>query len=593
LKRIVPIFVLFCFCLLFFSASAEEIVTEATEAETTDEMIIGISETGGEADLASAYIMNAMPHRRILRISLPSGLRLPEPDRSLYVALRTLVSEVAAGEKGSTDFAIPYGEVFKNSFTAEELGVTTIIEDGSITQEAKSAAMAAMLQNRSQLHPSDAVICLIADSPYELYWYDKSEGHGTKVGYESKSYAASSTTITVKGNILVRMSVSRDYAMQSEIAGGEIVYSEYEMDTSYGAGVQAAAENAAAILEENRNKSDEEKLASYRDAICGLADYNNDASESDPYGDPWQLVWVFDGKPNTKVVCEGYAKAFQYLCDQGTKAATAISIQGQTNGPHMWNVVSIGGHHYLVDLTNYDLGYDLFMKGYTDGDAATGYTIRFDKGTVKYIYNEGQSWTEEDLTLYPMDYAEWKAAVEKAPEVQMSNGVLFPGYAAGVRVMNENPVFPDATLMIHRVSGGDAGEDGEESAEELPLENGIGLIFDAGTYTFTMIRDGVESPSTEPVTLAADELPEGPILHLPAGAEIQAEAFAGNESLVRIEAEGCVFRAGAFAGSPVVLARLTGECTVEPGAFEDSVVVGLDEGADWMDGVHFLFADGT
>lgn len=28
-----------------------------------------------------------------------------------------------------------------------------------------------------------------------------------------------------------------------------------------------------------------------------------------------ELIWVFDGDSSTNVVCEGYAKAFQYLCD--------------------------------------------------------------------------------------------------------------------------------------------------------------------------------------------------------------------------------------------------------------------------------------
>ena len=35
-----------------------------------------------------------------------------------------------------------------------------------------------------------------------------------------------------------------------------------------------------------------------------------------PYGDPWQLIYVFDDDPDTNVVCEGYAKAFKYEADE-------------------------------------------------------------------------------------------------------------------------------------------------------------------------------------------------------------------------------------------------------------------------------------
>ena len=68
------------------------------------------------------------------------------------------------------------------------------------------------------------------------------------------------------------------------------------------------------------------KLCYFRDAICSLTDYNHEAVADKVYGDPWQLVWVFDGKPNTKVVCEGYAKAFQYLAGMATTEATVISV---------------------------------------------------------------------------------------------------------------------------------------------------------------------------------------------------------------------------------------------------------------------------
>ncbi len=392
------------------SAGAEgyaEAVTEAAEDGISEEN--GIALNGAEIqDAAGGYIRQKMPHPMFFRVSRPSGLRLEEPSRNLYIALRERVSAVAAGEEGSTEFQIPYEEVFTNTFTADELGVSAILtEDRTITQEAKTAAMEAMLRNRSAVHPAEAIICLIYDSPYELYWFDKSEGHGAKASYVTTGYSAISTAITVNGYIQIRMSCSRDYAVMSVSETGETTYAEYEADTRYGAGVQAAAENAAAILNANEGKSDYEKMIAYKDAICAMADYNSQVSDNDPYGDPWQLVWVFDGKPNTMVVCEGYTKAFQYLCDLGTDETTVISVQGSIPaGKHMWNIVTINGLNYLADITNCDLGHQLFLKGYSDGNPETGYYVFSGKGLIQYTYNRNiMARNDCELTLSRWDYA--------------------------------------------------------------------------------------------------------------------------------------------------------------------------------------------
>ena len=132
-------------------------------------------------------------------------------------------------------------------------------------------------------------------------------------------------------------------------------------------------------------------------------------------------VW----KPNTNVVCEGYAKAFQYLAELGTTETTVISVQGYLNRidaktAHMWNIVTLRGHNYLADVTHCDAGgYGtdaLFMKGSTDGSPADGYSV----GSQKYFYLAALPWSEEELTLSRMDYTVWRAAAEKAPEVELS-----------------------------------------------------------------------------------------------------------------------------------------------------------------------------
>lgn len=54
------------------------------------------------------------------------------------------------------------------------------------------------------------------------------------------------------------------------------------------------------------DKSDYEKLLAYKNAICDLVVYD-EAAVGPNYqlsNEPWQLISVFDGDPNTNVVCE-------------------------------------------------------------------------------------------------------------------------------------------------------------------------------------------------------------------------------------------------------------------------------------------------
>lgn len=66
------------------------------------------------------------------------------------------------------------------------------------------------------------------------------------------------------------------------------------------------------------------------------------------------IVGVFDDNSSTDVVCEGYAKAFQFLCRYaGLESIYAVgwSTSGSSSGGHAWNLVKIDGNWYNVDTT--------------------------------------------------------------------------------------------------------------------------------------------------------------------------------------------------------------------------------------------------
>ena len=196
---------------------------------------------------------------------------------------------------------------------------------------------------------------------------------------------------------------------------------KYTVNTTFASTVTAAQTKAAKIVTDNASKTDNEKLIAYKNAICNLVSYNDDAASDNytgGYGNPWQLLWVFDGIDSTNVVCEGYSKAFQYLCDLtsfSSDKVKAISVTGEMDVSgsedepegHMWNIVTLAnGNHYMVDVTNCDTGTVgapdlLFLVGFDDGNYENGYTFLCGSSSIKYTYdsNAKATYGESELTL--------------------------------------------------------------------------------------------------------------------------------------------------------------------------------------------------
>ena len=165
------------------------------------------------------------------------------------------------------------------------------------------------------------------------------------------------------------------------------------------------------IVKEFQGYTETEKLYGYKEMICYLTSYNDDVTEDDEYGDPWQLIYVFDGDDSTNVVCEGYSKAFQYLCDLSD--ITCYTVTGMMNGgtgegPHMWNIVANNGKYYMADITNSDegtVGEDggLFLDTPISGSISRGYTYATDSANIYFAYDkEAKSLygTEKNSILY-------------------------------------------------------------------------------------------------------------------------------------------------------------------------------------------------
>ncbi len=233
---------------------------------------------------------------------------------------------------------------------------------------------------------SSVINALIADIPCELYWLDKTAG--VEISY-----------------------ASNEFTFKFAAAEGYKGASQYTVDTEKTGAASKAAANALSIVEKYADRDDLAKLNGYRSEVCGLAEGD---AVSGGYGDSWQLIYAFDGDTSTDIACEGYSKAFQYLCDMTDFDNTSIKsavVTGDMDGEaHVWNIVSIDGVSYFADIMNCDEGRigsgdPMFLKGAYD-PTGDGFTAKANSEAVSYAYDEAakNAFPASFLTVSTEDY---------------------------------------------------------------------------------------------------------------------------------------------------------------------------------------------
>ncbi len=310
------------------------------------------------------------------------GDRLTGASAKAYDYLLGQIKKVAAGKRSSTEFVIP------SSVLSESEAVDAYYEFATI------------------------VDALLVDCPYHLFWYDKTGATPYGVDENGVFYAS--------------FPVAQEFASSTYTANANKIKS---------AGTAAA--KAKNVVKKYAGTSDYDKLCGYRDYICKANTYNDDAAadESMPYGNPWQLIWVFDGDSSTNVVCEGYSKAFQYLCDlssfkTGVQSHIVSGYGGDGNGsgPHMWNVVTMGdGKNYHTDITFVDSG---LAEAFLAGAASTGQEgVYCVANTAYYQFDEEtkNTYPAATLKLSTKNYDPSKAVEPKSVKLKKGTQTLKKG----------------------------------------------------------------------------------------------------------------------------------------------------------------------
>ena len=417
----------------------QQIYSQDNAEQTPEELVEGYLQK--ITDTASGRIK--------LKAKKGAANRLTDVNAAVYQSLYNSICQVAAGTRTVTQFEIPLEEMglTQYAWSAADLGVEAIIVDGNLAYEAQEAFL-----NKASVDLQLVISALLADCPYELYWFDKT-GETLMSGPEYSLYCSADGEYMLEyiSGITVSMPVISEYAA-----------SLYEVDPSVGESIQTCVNRALSIVETYASSSDYDKLYGYLKEICNRVSYNYDALSSAYYGNPWQLIWVFDENAATNVVCEGYAKAFQYLCDLTEfdndivcRTVTGVMSGGTGAGEHMWNIVQMeDGYNYLVDATNCDVGTigaddKLFLAGTDKGDVETGYSFDCNSAQVAFTYSQEtlQLYDEIQLCLNDKDYL---AQLSEPCEVEITPAN-----------------FPDPQLRDYISGQYDVDNDGILSSQEL------------------------------------------------------------------------------------------------------------------------------
>ena len=238
---------------------------------------------------------------------------------------------------------------------------------------------------------------LLNDCPYDMYWYSGASGWFSFGTYIFR----------------VCLLPSENYRP------ADFDEENPTIDTSEAVRAAEAAENAREIVAQYRNYEDYDKLSAYADKICALVKYDNNAAGNGTWDvniNPWTLVNVFDNDTSTNVVCEGYAEAFQYLCDLSDFDREVLCISPCGAG-HKWNIVRISGSSYLVDLTMADAGSyaekNACFLGGGKGSVEKGYKIA---GFHYWYYDEiKELWGTGDDSFLKLSETRYDPATAPEP----------------------------------------------------------------------------------------------------------------------------------------------------------------------------------
>ncbi len=170
--------------------------------------------------------------------------------------------------------------------------------------------------------------CVLMDHP-ELFYVE---------GYTYTLYTRGNATVSIEfaGTYNVDVDTAKEKKRQIESAAEEILLQVANLENDY------------------------DKMKAIYETIIFNTDYEVGAADNQ------NIYSVF---VNGRSVCQGYAKATQYLCNMAGIECTLVMGTVDDGMGHAWNLVNLDDNFYYVDTTWGDVSYDM-----TEGQSQDVYT---------------------------------------------------------------------------------------------------------------------------------------------------------------------------------------------------------------------------
>ena len=364
-----------------------------SEEYTDDERLYGFLKNYPETgDLLTGALLEAPRDPRYNKLS--------ESEKKIYSKIVNMGAEISAGNRASTVCTITAGELGREG--------SYDIKDYDTNTGGQPMPMEDLVWAVLEVDCLNIMAALSADVMYELYWSD------LRMTYISPMYEYNADQIIISSDAVLEF----DFFPNQFYAAGE-----YSVNTELTKKAARAAGNAKNIVQQAAGKTDYERVVFYKDRIRQLSDYNYSAAAGGTImtdNNPWRIIYVFDGDPSTKVVCEGYCQAFKYLCDitdfRDSNVVCRIAygtLYANSTGGHAWNIITMDdGKNYMADVTNCRSA-RVFLNGYISGNPNDGYCFRAGSSTWKYVYYPKyktgvltgmEMFSDDELVLSSTDY---------------------------------------------------------------------------------------------------------------------------------------------------------------------------------------------
>lgn len=353
------------------NAAESQAVSMQSGADTSNAASEVLAELPDNDTLYEGYVQNVLYGNGIETYGLCAGDNLTGPAKTMYDYLKPQIKKIAANG-GETAI------IFKGAWSHED----DYLWKGDTVEEIEANMAAGAKQ---------VVNALLLDCPYEMYWYDASAGYKYNWEGDTTRRVISAITFTVAKQY--RPNINEWYVLYPNKA----------------AEATNAVASAQTIVNNYKDLTPYYRLKGYADEICNLVSY--DVSAKVTYGDMNQMINVFDGNTATNVDSRGYAMAFQYLCDLDG-GITCYTMTGTiTDGGQnikrvgMWNVVTLDGDNYIVDVANCD-------------DIAESDKMFMAGGNYAYKYDEmtRSAYTEAQLKISDNNYIITEPAITSQPK---------------------------------------------------------------------------------------------------------------------------------------------------------------------------------